>query len=67
MTNFPKFLRDIRLKGHSDLTQMDEKIVTEIPETLEEFFDKYPEVGCPLPTLLSLNGMMIVSVLAARQ
>jgi len=44
VTNFPKFLRDIRLKGHSDLTQMDEKIVTEIPETLEEFFDKYPEL-----------------------
>merc|ERR1712088_528589 len=44
VTNFPKFLRDIRLKGHSDLTQMEEKIVTEIPETLEEFFDKYPEL-----------------------
>ena len=44
VTNFPKFLRDIRLKGKSDLTKMEERIVTEIPETLEEFFDKYPEV-----------------------
>ena len=44
MTNFPKFLRDIQLKGRSDLTKMEEKIVDTIPETLEEFFDKYPEV-----------------------
>lgn len=44
MTNFPKFLRDIQLKGRSDLTKMEEKIVDNIPETLEEFFDKYPEV-----------------------
>ena len=44
MTNFPKFLRDIQLKGRSDLTKMEERIIDTIPDTLEEFFDKNPEV-----------------------
>ena len=61
MTNFPKFLRDIQLKGRSDLTKMEEKIVDTIPETLEEFFDKYPEVQgvhkkVPLPTTIPQPG-----------
>lgn len=44
VTNYPRFLRDIQLKGRSDLTKMEEEIVDCIPETLEEFFDKYPEL-----------------------
>ena len=43
VTNFPKFLRDIQLKGRSDLTKMEERIIDTIPDTLEEFFDKNPE------------------------
>ena len=45
MTNFPRFLRDIQLKGRSDLTKMEEQVVDTVPDTLEEFFDKYPEVS----------------------
>ena len=45
VTNFPRFLRDIQLKGRSDLTKMEEQVVDTVPDTLEEFFDKYPEVS----------------------
>ena len=32
------------MKGRSDLTKMEERIIDRVPDSLEEFFDQNPEV-----------------------
>jgi len=44
VTNFPKFLRDIRLKGYSDIEHMEERLMAELPPDLETFFSQNPEI-----------------------
>jgi len=44
VTNFPKFLREIKLYGISNITQMEERILDKLPADLEEFFNGNPEI-----------------------
>jgi len=44
VTNFARFLRDIERDGSSQITQVVDRVMTEDPESLEDFFDQNPEV-----------------------
>jgi len=44
VTNFPQFLRDIRLHGSSNITHMEERILERLPDNLTDFFDANPEI-----------------------
>jgi len=44
VTNFPKFLREIRLHGSSNITHMKERVIEQFPADLDEFFQTNPEI-----------------------
>ena len=44
VTNYPKFLRESKLYGSSDITCMEERMIETIPENLQDFFQANPEV-----------------------
>jgi len=44
VTNFPKFLRELEEFGHSTVTEVVDRTLTEVPDTLEQFFQENPEV-----------------------
>jgi len=44
VTNYPAFLRDIRLYGSSNITHMVERVFEQTPPDLEAFFDENPEI-----------------------
>jgi len=44
VTNFSKFLRDIRENGSSNIKHMEERVMEKFPEDLEDFFQTNPEI-----------------------
>lgn len=43
VTNYPKFLRELELYGKSEISELEERIVT-FPEDLADFFARNPEI-----------------------
>jgi len=44
VTNFPQFMRDLERTGRSTISQVVDRNLTQVPDSLETFFDQNPEV-----------------------
>ena len=44
VTNYPKYVRETKLYGSSDITCMEERMIETIPGNLQDFFEGNSEV-----------------------